>query len=126
MLRKAAVVASASAVLLATNVAAAQGVNPVNPPNPNAPNAAAPGNQQMGGLAEFTGTVKDYDTQGRVITMDNGMNFYIQGNDPVPGGNLIRPGAQLTVFFVFDPNMQGQRAVRQIVPAPQGAPPARP
>lgn len=114
MPRLMATVFAASAALLATHVAA-QGVTPLVP---NATTNAAADAQQL----QFTGTVKEYNNQDRVVLMDNGDKFYLRANQPATGLDELRPGNRVTVTYFIDPGEQNEKFVRGIVPAAEGAP----
>ena len=130
MLRKAAVLATAGAVLLAANLAAAQGMTPA-PATPNAGGAniggnaagaaGAAGNQQMA-TAEFTGTVKEWNEQEKVLTMDNGDKFYLRGNEAPTNLTDLKAGNRVKLTFVVDVNQQGEKVLRGIAAADIGAP----
>jgi hypothetical protein len=115
MPRTAATVFAASVVLLAAHFAAAQGVAP------NATTNAAGDTQQL----QFTGTVKEYNNQDRVVLMDNGDKFYLRANQPATGLDELRPGNRVTVTYFVDPGEQNEKFIRGIIPAAEGGPVAR-
>lgn len=139
MLRKAAVLATAGALLLAANVAVAQGVTPtpVNP-NPAMPavggagnaaggaNAGAAAANQMAATNEFTGTIKAWSPQDKVLTMENGEKFFVRGNEPTNLADLARAGNRVKVTFMIDAAQQNEKVLNTITAeaglAPGGGP----
>jgi hypothetical protein len=132
MLRKAAVLATAGAVLLSAGVAAAQGAAPnANPAAPNMGAGAAGGaganvgtTGQQTATAEFTGTIKEWNDQEKVLTMDTGDKFYMRAGDnaPVNTGD-VKVGSRVKISYVIDTGaLQGEKLIRSIAPAADGGP----
>lgn len=120
MLRTAAVLATAGAVLLAANVAAAQGVTPATP-NPGMPaaggaNAGAGAANQQAATNEFVGTIKEWNPQDKVLTMENGEKFHVRGNEPMNLADLARAGNRVKVTFMIDAAQQNEKVLNTIVP----------
>lgn len=136
MLRKAAVLTTAGAVLLSASVAAAQGAaSNATPMTPNMGGAAAGagGGANVGttgqqtATAEFTGTIKEWNDQEKVLTMDTGEKFYLRAGDNAPVNAAdVKVGSRVKIGYVIDTGaLQGERLVRSIAPATEGAPAAR-